>query len=65
MAVAVTRDCAVSHLLVAAFLAAVALDATDLAQPWRALAWLAFAGCVVWVLVCLVVVTRTDRRRPR
>jgi len=63
VAVAVTRDRAVSTLLVASFLAAVAIDATALPQPWRALAWLAFAGCVAWVLVCLVVITRDDRRR--
>lgn len=59
-----TRDRAVMHLLLAALVGAVAIDATALPQPWRALAWLAFAGCVAWVLVCLVVITSTDRRRP-
>ena len=59
---AVTRDRAVSTLLATAFLAVVALDATDLAQPWRALAWVLFAACVAWVLVCLWVLTGTDRR---
>ena len=59
---AVTRDRAVSTLLATAFLAAVALDATALPQPLRALAWAAFAACVVVVLVCLWVLTGTDRR---
>ena len=63
MAVAVPRTRAVSMLLAAITAGTTASCATDLAQPWRALAWLAFAACVAWALVCLVVITRTDRRR--
>ena len=63
MAVAVTRDRAVSALLAAITAGTTASCATDLAQPWRALAWAATVACSVAALVCLAVITRTDRRR--
>jgi hypothetical protein len=59
----VTRDRAVSHLLVVALVGTAASCATDLPQPWRALAWASTVACVAWALWALVVVTRDDRRR--
>lgn len=55
-----TRDRAVSTLLVAAFLAAVAYDATALPSPWGTAAWVLCAACAVVVGACLAVIARTD-----
>lgn len=48
-----TRDRAVNLLLLSLLIGTVVSIATDLPQPWRALAWLLFIACCLWTLWCL------------